>query len=104
MQHVGTEIFRNRIDSKFWINAMETALKNSPGLVVIDDVRFQDEANLIKKLGGRVVFVDRPGHANKDLHSSEQAGLILTDTSLDNSKDLTQLRVNVTKEFKEYFV
>lgn len=54
--------------------------------VVIEDVRFENEAALIRELGGVVVHILRPGMAADDTHASE-AGVMVDprDLRIDNS-------------------
>ena len=59
MQFVGTELFRDQmkqiifnIDSMFWCKVMERKLSNICENVVIADVRFVNEALMIKKMNG----------------------------------------------------
>ena len=66
MQTMGTEVFRQAVPQIMpelanpWIRIMENKLtKASKELIVIDDVRFADEAALIRKLGGRIIRVER---------------------------------------------
>ena len=40
------------------------------GRVVIDDVRFPNEVEMIQRLGGKVIRIDRPGPA-ESTHASE---------------------------------
>jgi hypothetical protein len=48
--------FYRSLDPLFWVNRMDY----SGSLVVIDDVRFKNEANKIRSLGGLVVRIGRP--------------------------------------------
>jgi len=62
---------------------------------VITDCRFLNEEDAIRKLGGQLWRVDRPGLPT-DLHISEQEGrLIGWDMILNNSSGLTNLYVQV---------
>lgn len=56
LQWHGTEYRRNQ-DPDYWINRMRDHVKENPW-VVIDDVRFVNEANLVFELGGLLVRVD----------------------------------------------
>lgn len=61
LQTLGTEWGRHLIGEDFWAQA---ALRDLPqeGLVVFDDVRFDNEAQAIIALGGVIVRVERPCH------------------------------------------
>jgi ribosomal protein S16 len=88
-QKFGTEIFRNSLDqffpelkefqNDFWIYRFrlwyENIKKNHPNKnVVITDVRFPNEAKVIKDLGGFIVKINRPVFKKnkEDNHISEQ--------------------------------
>lgn len=79
LQALGTAC-REHIDSDVWIKAAMrkvTAHQHAGRNVVIPDVRFPNEAEAIKLLGGIVVRINRPGvtagTAAIDLHPSETA-------------------------------
>lgn len=85
LQYVGTELFRDQmvklipnIGKDIWIKVMDKKIKKifkggAKG-VVITDIRFENEAKLIKSLGGIVIKVVRPSSEIKGLpdHSSEK--------------------------------
>ena len=60
LQLIGTDIMRNHFNSDIWISSLEYRLrKNSNNIIVISDARFQNELNLIKSMGGKVLTVVR---------------------------------------------
>lgn len=65
MQTIGTDWGRDLIGPHFWVGLWEARaneILDSGGLVVADDVRFPNEAEAIRKLGGRVIrLVGRGG-------------------------------------------
>ncbi|GAA0687782.1 adenylate kinase [Dyella marensis] len=83
MQTLGTEWGREMIDPDLWIKVAQwrlEALKADmfpPKVVVFSDVRFDNEADMIRSLGGRVVWVSRPGAGLNTDHISE-AGIKMT--------------------------
>lgn len=68
LQLFGTE-YRRRQDPDYWVKRLEEKLKGHER-VVIDDVRFPNEVEMIHRLGGRVIRIDRPGPA-ESTHASE---------------------------------
>lgn len=67
MQLFGTEIMRNIIDDKIWINCVLGRANNQN--LIISDLRFITEYEEIKKRNGFIIYIDRgltPG-----LHKSE---------------------------------
>lgn len=72
LQRLGTESVR-ALDETFWVRALAARLDAEPGPAVVTDVRFPNEADLIRSRGGLIVRVTRP-HAPATLaHSSESA-------------------------------
>ena len=57
LQKIGTDIGRKR-DPNVWVNWRKTHMPG--GLVVVDDVRFPDEMQMILDLGGKMYRVVRP--------------------------------------------
>lgn len=68
LQLWGTE-YRRRQDPDYWVKRLEEKLHGLEK-VVIDDVRFPNEVEMIHRLGGRVIRIDRPGPA-ESTHASE---------------------------------
>ncbi|AZL89235.1 ankyrin repeat protein [Megavirus baoshan] len=83
LQFVGTELFRDNLDKimpgldknifthhfKLWY---EQQLIINPNIrVVVSDVRFQNEADFIRNLGGVVIKLERQLGEKTDTHSSE---------------------------------
>lgn len=74
MQTLGTEWGRGCIGGEFWTNLArrEIVMAMAQGFsVVVDDVRFQNEADLIREWGGMVLHIDRgesiaPGHVSEN--------------------------------------
>jgi hypothetical protein len=63
MQTLGTEWGRHCIGEDFWVNLMRHALDTSKrgALIVIEDVRFDNEAALIRSFGGRIIRMEGRG-------------------------------------------
>lgn len=90
MQLLGTEWGRYMISADLWIDLAEQNLSNlaelfpeAPGYV-ISDVRFENEADFIRKRGGFVVHIKRHDAQEVNAHTSElgvavhQADLVVT--------------------------
>lgn len=75
MQKVGTDMVRNMWGDDFWVANMEARFQSSsPTHVVVSDVRFQNEADWIKKHRGILVRVKDTTSASSsttDHHVSE---------------------------------
>lgn len=93
LQRIGTEGIRS-LDDGFWIRQVLDNLPDGP--VVITDVRFPNEADAIKKAGGVVIRVNRPGLDESDQHTSESAmDGYLHDWSVANTGTVEALYVKV---------
>lgn len=78
MQTLGTDWGRQMIHSDIWLILFERAMNlhnaSNTDLVVIDDVRYDNEAAKIKQLGGVIIHVKNlyAPHRLSDTHSSER--------------------------------
>lgn len=70
LQRLGTEAGRDLLGDNIWVDA---ALTGHPtdAKIVVTDVRFPNEAERIKELGGLLVRVSRPGVKAVNAHASE---------------------------------
>ncbi|WP_421527287.1 deoxynucleotide monophosphate kinase [Pseudomonas brenneri] len=88
MQSMGTEWARNTVHPDVWVKLAEQNLEymtKALGAVlgfVVSDVRFENEADLIRRRGGTVIHILRPNALAVNPHISE-AGIAA------NSADLT---------------
>jgi hypothetical protein len=96
MQTLGTDWGRRLIHSDVWVSAWRKKLPGT-GLVVVDDVRFPNEAAAIKSEGGFLWRIDRPGiEAMAHDHPSERfQAQIATDITLVNETNLFDLMLKV---------
>jgi len=96
MQTLGTEWGRSCIHPELWVMVAAGAVKQQRKLgrdVVIDDVRFPNEAEMIRRLCGELWLVDRPGFVYEGDHASEGAlADVVPDAVINNRGSLEQLR------------
>jgi hypothetical protein len=85
LQTLGTEYGRQCIHPEIWLRCWRKRIDKFDA-VVADDVRFPNEAALIKLLGGEMWRIDRPGIPLERGHSSEG--------SLDNYRDFDRFITN----------
>lgn len=81
LQYVGTDLLRNQLnvimpglDNNIFINHFKlwyNKEKNSNTYIVIPDVRFLNEVNIIKELNGIIIKIERNNN-NDDMHISEK--------------------------------
>ncbi len=98
MQSMGTEWARNNLHPDVWVLLAEQNLDymtKALGAVlgfVISDVRFENEADFIRRRGGKVIHIFRPGAKAVNPHISE-AGVAA------HKDDLTLTNYGTVKEF-----
>ena len=75
LQWWGTE-YRRAQDHDYWTMAWEKKLQEydlTKTHILVDDVRFVNELNTIKKQGGTFIKIERPGFNGANNHSSENS-------------------------------
>lgn len=103
LQHIGTEGFR-ALDPEIWVRALETRIVSIPDqradilfLGIIDDVRFPNEAKMVRKYG-KLYRIQRPhgeGAAGAP-HASEQfVDSLDVDGEIINDGDLKTFKTRV---------
>lgn len=106
MQTLGTDWGRKMIDEDIWLNSMEHRF-NAYGeakkhghdgvFVIITDVRFDNEAELIKQYGGTVIRIDTDRELSEVPAHESEGGIsdCLVDTHIDNSTSREDLEDRV---------
>ena len=95
MQSLGTEWGRRQVYGDIWINVLRAEAMRCTTPLVVDDVRFPNEATLIKDMGGVLWRVYRPGLNTMD-HASERAQrAILEDVLINNATSIPALYSSV---------
>jgi hypothetical protein len=98
LQVWGTDIRRALQGEDYWVLRWGNTLNRLtplPDLVVATDVRFANEAKLIKDAGGLLLRVTRP-EKRGDAHASErELGNICCDSLVNNNSDLVTLKQNI---------
>lgn len=54
LQFMGTEIFRDQVDDDYWVKEWLKVYYQTPGNIVVPDVRFPNEALCLKRMGGEI--------------------------------------------------
>lgn len=93
LQVLGTEVGRKMFGENFWVDLALSGLKPEDK-VVVSDVRFPNEGDAIKKLGGSLWRINRRNHSAVNDHASEHAmdnymfnHVIYNDGTLDDLSD-----------------
>lgn len=98
MQIMGTDVGRNLFDPDLWVRLAKRKLEStlSVGDVVITDVRFPNEARLVRGYGGLLVRIERPGFGPVNEHVSDRASERWAyDRRIDNDADINSLHGKV---------
>ena len=96
MQTLGTEWGRNLIGQNIWINALEKRVKSTDASVVlIPDVRFDSEAEMIFKNGGKVFYIS----PNEELYTEINESKHVSESSL--SKEVLDKCIHFVNNFDE---
>ena len=98
LQKLGTEWGRGMMGENFWVDRWldgARRLHDCTSHVVADDVRFPNEVEAIRKLGGFIVRVDRPGCGAGDNHASENPDAISHDCRVLNDSTVDALRTQI---------
>lgn len=108
LQRFGTEVGRDLYGESFWVDRVMNQIKTNPhhdsttglfvghevvGDYVITDVRFPNELDAVRRVGGQVWRIQRPGVGAVNDHISEQ--VLPHDLIVPNTGDLVAFRRNV---------
>ena len=96
MQSLGTEWGREHVSPGIWVNlCIDKALRCQNA--VISDVRFPNEAEAIRKAGGKIVKIFRRGTDASDSHPSEAIDLIQPDMAIYNNWSVKDLHEAIVR-------
>jgi hypothetical protein len=105
LQLVGTDFFRDKVDADFWIHHFKHWYsQHVSDNIVVTDLRFQNEVDAIKALGGIVVRITRSHetggrHTLADTHVTKQGVATLqgVDYYVANDSTLEHLYAQIDK-------
>ena len=97
LQRYGTESHRDVFSQDFWVKTcLPDGVNHGGRVIVVTDVRFANEAERVRELGGVVWHIIRPESENGDTHASEQPlPPELIDVTIDNDRDLLHFQGEV---------
>jgi|TARA_B100000424_G_scaffold271708_1_gene276046 hypothetical protein len=105
MQTLGTEWGRNMIGKDIWVNLWRNKAYNHLDMncnVVADDVRFPNEVEVIKSMGGKIIKLHRSS-SSKSAHKSEELKFD-ADIDVDNNDSVYGLYSKVDSIIQDYDV
>lgn len=98
LQYWGTEVCRMGFHNDIWIASLEYKLTQTKDDVVISDVRFPNELNSIKNVGGITIRVNRGGQPIwapvAELHNRSEVN---TETWLATKRELEALKIHASE-------
>lgn len=102
MQTLGTQGGRQLVNRQIWCTCLQRRIQKYPSYevnFVIPDVRFEDEAQFIRRNGGLLWRVVRPGaetteHSDHD--SEQEYNRIVVDAEIINDGTMEQLREKIS--------
>lgn len=95
LQAIGTEAGRDIHGEHVWVDMWKRCVAQlpDPTHVIATDVRFPNEADAIRSLGGVIIRIDNPRLADDDDHASERAmEAIAPDAVVVNDRDVFDLQ------------
>jgi hypothetical protein len=108
LQLFGTDCMRNGFDDGVWVSLLKKTILDNPGNYVVPDVRFENEINMLRDIGGEVWEVQRgrtpewlikyeiTGVEPKEVHSSEWRWIkSKKDLVVENNSTLAELNRQV---------
>lgn len=99
-QQLGTEWGRKRIHEDIWITIARYSIQRALDAgqdVVIDDMRFGNEMEMVLDLGGRCIRIERPGLDYTPTHASEGGLDEVPMETLHNSGTISYLHLAVDR-------
>jgi hypothetical protein len=100
MQTLGTEWGRELIANDFWLRVWERRVSGIAADIVVEDVRFSNEVDLIQRYLGVVVQITRQSQVESaDGHASEKlAKLLIPDITITNFEGESQAMLRQLEE------
>lgn len=109
MQFVGTDLFRNQLHSDIWIYCLQKSITEcSNKRIIITDLRFENEVQLIQNLNGRIVKIIKPDskstmQGNTAHHVSEKEFKVDNETVILNDGSKNDFYVKI-EEFYQIII
>lgn len=105
LQRMGTEVGRQIISETVWLDIASRKIKElgPSAKVVITDIRFPNEAEWVRSLGGKVVRINRPGFGPVNDHASDaRLSDDLVDAEVNNAGTLDSFHLNIWRQVTPY--
>lgn len=96
LQTIGTDGVRAHLGADAWVRAFDLA-RDRRADTVAPDVRFPNEADHIRRHGGLVIRIDRPGVGPVNGHASEDIDAVGADATVVNDLSVAELQWRVAE-------
>lgn len=96
LQAIGTDGVRAHLGADAWVRAFDLA-RDRRADTVAPDVRFPNEADYIRRHGGLVIRIDRPGVGPVNGHASEDIDAVGADATVVNDLSVAELQWRVAE-------
>lgn len=98
MQFIGTDLFRKQLSDNIWVNIIKNKIESDKinNKFVITDVRFDNEAQMIKSIGGYIIQINRQ-NIHKLNHISENGITCDVDYIIENDGSKNELHDKINK-------
>ena len=101
LQTLGTEWGRDCINKDLWVNIAKMKMENTES-IVISDCRFDNEATIIRSMGGIIVNVVRGDVEEVNTHTSETGiNPALINITIENNGTIKQLHEKIEYTFMQ---
>jgi dephospho-CoA kinase len=107
MQIVGTQLFRDKLTECFphlkgsiWVGIIKQKILRSSKNIVLTDVRFENEAEMVRQFNGKLIQITRTDNNQSDKHVSENIH-IQTNYMLENNQTVEELYQEMDKIIAE---
>jgi hypothetical protein len=103
LQRLGTEAGRNIHGPDCWVNIARRKIEATDANVVITDVRFPNEVEMVRQMGGKLIAIARPGVGPVNDHVSDSGLAMLRsqcDQHIDNGGALEFLHASIREAVK----
>ncbi len=89
LQLFGTDCMRNGFDDGVWVSLLKKTILDNPGNYVVPDVRFKNEQNMIRDIGGEIWWTkrgDNPEWWSKAVLDNETGSNFMAEENIHSSE------------------
>jgi len=107
LQYIGTEVGRQMFHEDFWVDIVAervSRLTDEGHNVALTGVRYKNEIDMVRRLGGSTLYITRPGISEISEHASENS-LTADDFEhvIDNDKGIAELENKAGELYMDLF-